>query len=87
MSRRRVGLENKVSTALSQEHDFGGEVEDKARMPRQPSLHLGMLVGGIVVEDDMNDLANRRLGLESEEARQIGAVGVGKVRGHYGGIW
>jgi hypothetical protein len=35
----------------------------------------------------MNDLASRRLGLESEEARQIGAVGVGKVRGHYGGIW
>jgi hypothetical protein len=40
----------------------------------------------MVVEDDMNDLANRRLGLEAEEARQIGAVGVGKVRGHYGGV-
>ena len=47
---------------------FRGEVENEARMPRQPGLHLGMLVGGIVVEDDMNDLADRRLGVSASTA-------------------
>ncbi len=29
----------------------GSEVQMKARMPRQPALHFGMFVGGIVVAD------------------------------------
>src|SRR5947209_9978774 len=56
LSRRRVSLENKVST-------------DEAGMSCQPGLHFGMLVGSIVVEDDMNDLADRRLRLDGVEKR------------------
>src|SRR3977135_3116530 len=36
-------------------------------MPRQPSPHLGMLVGGVVVEDDMDDFAGRDLRLDGVE--------------------
>ena len=46
---------------------FRGEVEDEARMPRQPSPHLGVLVGGVVVEDDMDDFADRDLRLDGVE--------------------
>src|SRR5260221_973376 len=33
-----------------------GEVEDEARMARQPGLDLRMLMGGVVVDDDVDDL-------------------------------
>src|SRR5712671_735086 len=36
-------------------------------MPRQPSPHLGVLVGGVVVEDDMDDFAGRDLRLDGVE--------------------
>jgi hypothetical protein len=44
-----------------------GEVEDEARMAGEPRLDLGMLVGRVVVDDDVNDLARRHLGLAVEE--------------------
>ena len=37
------------------------EVEDPARMAREPLPHFGMLVGGVVVEDGVDDLAGRDL--------------------------
>jgi hypothetical protein len=43
-----------------------GEVEGPARMTGQPGQHFGMLVGGIVVEDDMD----RPIGL-SEEGEDV----------------
>ena len=36
-----------------------GEVEDEARMAGEPAQHLGVLVGGVVVEDDVDHLAGR----------------------------
>ena len=38
-------------------------MEDEARMAGEPGEHLGLLVGGVVVEDDVDDLAgwHRRL--------------------------
>jgi len=56
LSRRRVSLENKVSTALSQEHDFGVKWKTKRGCRASQAFHLGMLCGCIVVEDDVNDL-------------------------------
>jgi len=38
-----------------------GEVEGEARVARQSLEDLRMLVGGVVVEDDMDDLADRNL--------------------------
>ena len=37
------------------------EMEDETRVARQPGHDLGMLVGGIVVENDMDHLAGRHL--------------------------
>ena len=49
-----------------------GEVEDPARVPDQPAPHLGMLVGGIVVEDHMGHLAGRHGALDRvEEAQEL----------------
>src|SRR5688572_23867139 len=49
-----------------------GEVEGEARMAAEPGDHLRMLVGGIVVEDDVDELAGRHLCLEGiEEADKL----------------
>jgi hypothetical protein len=39
-------------------------VEDEALVPVEPGADLGMLVGGVVVEDDVDHLAGRHLGLD-----------------------
>ena len=44
-----------------------GEVESEALMAIEPSSHLGMLVGSVVVEDDVDGLADRRFGLDGVE--------------------
>ena len=44
-----------------------GEVEGPTRMTAQPGQHFGMLVGGIVVEDDMDRLIGRAVALDSIE--------------------
>ena len=41
-----------------------GEVEGPAGMAGQPCAHLGMFVGGIVVDDGMDHLSLRHLRLE-----------------------
>src|SRR5512133_2814077 len=47
-------------------------VEDEARMPAEPRHHLGMLVGGVVVEDDVHHFADRHLRLDGiEEAEEL----------------
>src|ERR1700721_2182778 len=40
------------------------EVEDETRMAIEPGANVRMLVGGIVVKNDMNDLADRNLRLD-----------------------
>src|SRR3954471_16061284 len=50
----------------------GREVEDEAGVAGEPSQHLWLLVGGVVVEDDVDDLANRDLCLDGiEEADEL----------------
>ena len=44
-----------------------GEVEHPARMIGQPPLDLGVLVGGVIVEDGVNDLADRHGALDRIE--------------------
>jgi hypothetical protein len=52
------------------------EVEDEAGMPGQPLHHLRVLVGGVVVECEVNDLADRHLGLDGiEEADELVEAG------------
>src|SRR5215467_11615894 len=64
--RCRVILEKKFSTALSQDADRG-EVKSPARMACQPGQHFRMLVGGVVVEDDVDRLVGGNLALDSVE--------------------
>jgi hypothetical protein len=44
-----------------------GEVEGKAGMALEPSADLCVLMGGIVVEDDVNQLSGREPGLDGIE--------------------
>ena len=49
-----------------------GEVETKAQMAIEPGAHLGMLVSGVVVEDDVDGLAGRHLGIDGvKEADEL----------------
>src|SRR5215472_17832176 len=64
LRRRLVKTEKKVSTALSQGAGGRGEVEDPARMPGEPSSDLRVLMGGVVVEDGVDDLAGWHLALD-----------------------
>lgn len=48
------------------------EVEDEARVTVEPLPHLGMLVGGVFVEDDVHDLSGGHPRLDSiEEADEF----------------
>ena len=48
------------------------EVEGEARVTPEPLDHLGMLVGGVVVQDYMDQLARRNLALDGvEEANEL----------------
>ena len=62
--RCQVILEKKFSTALSQD----AEVGVKWKVQRQPSQHFGVLVGGIVVEHRVDQLAGWDLALDGIEA-------------------
>jgi hypothetical protein len=41
-----------------------GEVEDPARVADKPGFHFGMLVGGVVVENGVHQLAGRHGALD-----------------------
>jgi hypothetical protein len=70
LRRRRVSLAKKPSTALSQDAEVG--VKWKTKRGCRASHHLRVLVGGVVVEDEVNDLADRHLGLDGiEEADEL----------------
>src|SRR5450631_4643239 len=43
------------------------EVEGEALVPIEPLAHFGMLVGGVIVDDHMHDLAGGNLRLDSVE--------------------
>lgn len=45
----------------------GGEVEGEALMAVEPGTHLRVLMGGVVVEDDVNGLVGRHLGIDGVE--------------------
>jgi hypothetical protein len=40
------------------------EMEDEARMPTEPGANLAMLVGSVIVEDDVDNLAGRDFGFD-----------------------
>ena len=45
----------------------GREVEREALMPGQPGAHLGVLMGGVIVEDYVDQLSSRDLRLDGVE--------------------
>jgi len=52
-----------------------GVMEDKAGVPVEPGADLGMLVRGVVVEDDMDDLAGGDVGFDRiEKANELAFV-------------
>ena len=51
--RSRVISAKKRSTMLSQDAEVGVKCRVEARVSLEPALHLGGLVGGIVVDDQM----------------------------------
>jgi len=56
-----VSVAKKVSTALSQEHEVGVKWKVKRGRRTSQANHFRLLVGGVVVEDDVDDLAGRDL--------------------------
>src|SRR4030081_1282883 len=69
-NRRLVSFAKKPSTALSHEHDVG--VKWNVKRSCRPSTHIGMLVGGVVVEDHMHGFAGRHFCLDRiEEADKL----------------
>ena len=61
LRRRWASLAKKPSTALSQEAEVGVKMEDKAGVTIEPRANLGVLVGGVVVEDNVDDPAGRNV--------------------------
>ena len=59
--RRLVSLAKKPSTALSQEHEVGVKWKVQRGWRASQARTLRMLVGGVVVEDDVDHLAGRHL--------------------------
>src|SRR5215207_4211655 len=62
--RRLVSVAKKVSTALSQEQEVGVKWKVNAA---EPGDHLRVLVGGVVVEDDVDELTGRHRRVEGVE--------------------
>ena len=67
LSRCRVSLAKKPSTALSQEAEVGVKWKVKRGCRSSQARHLGMLVGGVVVDDHVDRLAGRDLALDLVE--------------------
>ena len=65
--RRLVRLAKKPSTALSHEAEVGVKWKVQRGWRREPSPHLRVLVGGVVVEDHVDHLAGRDLALDGVE--------------------
>ena len=70
--RRLASLAKKPSTALSQEQEVGVKWKVKRGWRPSQARTFGMLVGGVVVEDDVDGLADRHLRLDGvEEADEL----------------
>src|SRR5829696_3558695 len=70
--RRLVSVAKKVSTALSQEHEVGVKWKVKRGWRGRARQSPRLFVGGVVVEDDVDDLAGRDLCLDGvEEADEL----------------
>jgi hypothetical protein len=39
-------------------------MKDKPRMPGEPSGNFGVLMGGVIVEHDVDNLAGRKVGFD-----------------------
>jgi hypothetical protein len=67
-----VGNRCRVELVLAANTVTPGEMEGDSRVAREPRDHLGMLVGGIVVEDDVDGLLRRNSFLNGvEEADEL----------------
>src|SRR6188474_2788191 len=65
--RRLVIVAKKVSTALSQEQEVGVKWKVKRGWRPSQAITFGVLVGGVVVEDDVDELTGRHRRLEGAE--------------------
>ena len=67
-----MSVEKKVSTAFSHEHEVGVKWKVQRGWRASQAQHLGVLVGGVVVEDDVDHLAGRHRALDRvEEADEL----------------
>ena len=57
LMRWRVIVEKKFSPALSQDPEVGVKWEHPARVAVEPGFHFGVLMGGVIVEDGVHQLA------------------------------
>ena len=76
--RFRVISAKKRSTMLSHEPDVGVKCGSEARMPLEPALYRGGLVGGIIIDDQMQvEIGQRPLvdGLEKAEELAMPVAG------------
>jgi hypothetical protein len=81
--RWRLMSEKNVSTAFSQKPDVGVKWNGPVWMPREPGLHVRMLVGGVVVDDGLDDPARWHCplgGIEEANELLIGAACSGRLR-------
>src|SRR5947208_5462450 len=70
--RLRVRAEKKFSTALSQELEVGVKMEGPARMADEPGLDLGVLVGCVIVDNGVDQVASRDRAFDGvEEADEL----------------
>ena len=86
--RRRFGQDGKEAFDGVEPRGRGRrEVECPTRMARQPSVHGGMLVGGVVVDDGVNHLAGGDLALDGvEEADELLMAMALHVAAHHGSV-
>src|SRR5258707_8642604 len=56
-----------------------GEVKMKSRVLREPRLHRGMLVGAVVVENEMEVVTARGLPIDRVQERDEFGVGVARL--------
>ena len=71
-SRRLVSLAKKPSTAFSQEEEVGVKWKVQRWMAVQPGFDLRVLVRGVVVEHDVDQLAGGHVALDPiEEADEL----------------
>ena len=72
LSLRFVRMAKKPSTALSQEADVGVKWDVPSRMMFEPSADVGMLMGGVVVDDGVDRLSDGNLFLDDiEETNEL----------------